>query len=465
MRKLTLLFLLPFLLLSCNILTFEEDSGESKPDLSVSWFNGDYVVFLFSCEVLHYYAEECVILKSGTSQFSTDKSWIGNMLLVKPRDGWIKGRMYYSCISGTMFKPSGNSFPVYAASSFTYGDPSSVFYPVSLPPSVSDCGRDYSFSFAFNKEISKVTFTDSFSISPAVEYRIDSDSTRKIFTVHPKKTWAASTFYSWKIESLKSLDNHELQDVLSGNFETRSDYDYPVLTKICPVSDSSDSSIWFEDKSLDGNLSGKMPLGFIFSKPMKFESVKNAVSITPSIDGYFLQSGEDGKRFLFVPEKYWKKYVVKVSTEAEDDNDLSLFSDFVDSFTSCDEYLELESVKFDTSEITDWRTSTVIHPVSDDSISIMLCFSRPIAEENLYSVANSISLSLLFPMTSKSPVRTEILWNSSRDTVTLTYKNLSVKSAEQTTYYTLKIVGGEGGINTGDGIYLKEDICISIQPE
>ncbi len=460
--------LLSFLFFSCNILTFEEDTGETKPGLSVSWFNGEYVVFLFSCEVVHYYAEEGVTLKSGSSQYSTDKNWIGNMLFIKPSDGWVKGRMYQSYISGTMYKPSGNTFPVYATSSFTYGDSSSVFCAVSLPPTETECDTDYSFSFAFNKEISKVSFEDSLSISPAAEYRVESSPDKKVFTVYPKNSWSVSTSYSWKITGLKSLDGWEMQYDLTGSFVTKNDYDYPVLEKICPVSDLSDSSIWFEDKVLDGNMSGEMPLGFIFSKSMKFESVKKAVTITPSIDGYFLQADSDGKRFLFVPEKYWKlkkKYIVKVSADAKDKSDLSLFTEFSDSFTSCDEWLELEGLKFDTEEISDWKSSPISHQVSDETISIMLTFSNPFSEDKLYSATNAVSLSLLFPLSSTSPVKTEVLWNEARNVMTVTYKNLTVKTADVPTYYQLKLSGGESGLNTGTGLYLKEDICINIQPE
>ena len=470
MRKIAL-FLFPFFLLfySCSIITFDDDDAESMPGMSVSWFDGEYVCFLFSCEVMHYYAEESVTLKSGISQFSTEKTWLGNILLIKPVEGWKKGCVYQAVLSGTMYRPSGNVFPVYASANFTYGNTSDAFHPLSLPESQKDCGTDFSFTFAFNKEISRVSFEESFSISPSCEYRIETDSTRKVFTVYPKSKWAVSTFYTWKIKALNSLDNWELQDVLSGSFETMHDYDYPVLTKICAVSDLSENAIWFEDGNLDGCVSGKMPLGFIFSKPMSFESVKGAVSISPQIDGYFLQADSDGKKFLFVPEKFYKlkkKYVVKVSTDAKDMNDLRLFRDFSESFTSADDYLELVSLKLDTEDVADLGVSSVSHHLPQSgSMTVMLEFSRPFDEENLYSVAKAVSLSLLFPMSSKTPVQTEILWNVNRDVITLTYTNLSVKTSDQTTYYALKIKGGESGVNTGTGLYLKEDICVNIQPE
>ncbi len=455
--------------MSCNVISFDDDDVISEPDESAAWFDGETVNFKFSCAVQHYYAEESVMLKSGNSQYSLSKSWKNERTLaIKPEEGWVKGRIYQASLNGTMYKNSGAIFSAYTVTTFRYGDKNCTFNVIDMPKSELDCATDYSFSFEFNKKISKLVFEECFSISPSVEYKIDVDDSKQKVTVSPKNKWATNTLYSWEIRSLKSIDNWELQQNLTNTFQTAIDYESPVLEKICPVTDASESAIWFEEKNLNELLSGKMPIGFVFSKTMDFTSVKNSISFSPSINGYFLQADKEGKRFLYVPEDFYalgKKYVVTVSNTARDTNNLRLYREVKESFTSTDKYLELKSVRFDATDVENWTVSPVVHKISNNSIYIMLTFSESIEEYKLASVSGSISLSLLFPMSSKSPVKTEVSWNKDRNVLTLGYSNLTVKSSDQTTYYRLKLLGGKSGINTGTGIYLREDICINIQPE
>ena len=467
--KLNYCFLLVVSLLffSCNFISFDNDEVFCIPGDSVSWYEGDYVVFKFSCEVEHYYAEESVVLKSGTSQYVTEKTWNGNELWVRPEEGWKKGRIYSVAMNGTQYKKGGAVFTAYVVSTFTYGNKEDLFKVIEYPECKKECDQNYLFVIKINKPVSKINFEESFSITPSVGFKIETDETKSEFTIRPENNWDYNTLYSWKIEKLVSIDEWELQQNITGTFETLQDLELPVLETICPVTGIEENSLWLENKKLDGNISSKMPVGFIFSKPMQYESVRNSISFTPDISGYLIQSDDEGKKFIYVPEKYYevkKTYSLTVSTAAKDKTNKTLYKEHIETFLSSDNYLEIQSFKLDDELIADWKKSPVIHEIVDDKVSISISFSKSISEDNLNEVIDKVSFSLLFPLSSNAPVKTEVSWNDNKDTVNLTYSNLSKMTSDQITYYRLKIAGGINGINTGNGQYLEDEVCINIQP-
>ena len=98
-----ILIILFFLLLnSCAVISFEHDKVYCNPGSDISWFDGESVNFIFSSEVIHYYAEQAVTIKNGNTQISADYEWNGKNLKVKPKEGWISGRIYQIKIEGSV---------------------------------------------------------------------------------------------------------------------------------------------------------------------------------------------------------------------------------------------------------------------------------------------------------------------------------------------------------------------------
>ena len=96
-------------------------------------------------------------------------------------------------------------------------------------------------------------------------------------------------------------------------------------------------------------------------------------------------------------------------------------------------------------------------------MTVYIVFSKSIEYDRVLDVENLITLSLLFPLTSTSPVKTAVVWNKERDMISLTWKNMTASTDEIGSFYVLKIIGGKNGINTGTGNYLKENICVYLK--
>ena len=96
-------------------------------------------------------------------------------------------------------------------------------------------------------------------------------------------------------------------------------------------------------------------------------------------------------------------------------------------------------------------------------MSAYILFSSSIKDENLLKVENMISLSLVFPLTSANPVKTAVTWNSTRDIITVTWKNMTVSSDDVDSFYKFEVTGGKTGVDTGNGNYLKESLCMYLK--
>lgn len=201
---------------------------------------------------------------------------------------------------------------------------------------------------------------------------------------------------------------------------------------------------------------------------MDFSSVKSNISFSPSINGYFYPVENDKKRYLFVPLDYYEietKYLISVSSDIKDISGNSLFEDIKKEFYSGDDFLTLSSLKIANNEYIEIPKEITVETTTleeMETLSVVFTFSKPIEIKSRYSVVNNISLSLNFPMTSKAPVLLSTKWDMSNTILTITWGNLTKSTSENNTYYDLKLNGGKSGISTGDGIHMKENLCIHV---
>ena len=95
-----------FILFSCDIVTFDKDSVSSNPGSEVAWYEGNTVDFTFSCDVIKYYAEQAVYIKSGTVLYENKYNWNGKTLSVV---GLVR-TCSYSNFSNISYTKSENNF-------------------------------------------------------------------------------------------------------------------------------------------------------------------------------------------------------------------------------------------------------------------------------------------------------------------------------------------------------------------
>lgn len=467
--KIFFLFLITFLISSCNIVDFGNEEISCLPSSDSDSYSQEYVEVTFNCEVDHYSAEQCLKIQNNSQPLELVFKWDSNTLYAKPEIGWVKGRCYLLVVNGSVLKDNGSPFSVDYKCSFIYGDINESFLLTNKPSNDTALLVSDSISFSFNHEISYVNFNKAFKISPSekISYSISSDY--KTITITPVSGWKINTIYKWEINNLISIDNWELSGITNGLFQIQNDIENPELIKICPVSDSSDSAIWFENTDIDRNISKRECIGFIFSKQMDFSTLKSGISISPNINGYFYQATSDGKKYLFVPLSDYEietKYLITISSSVKDSIGNALYQEIKKEFYSGDSYLEIVSLNIggvDYSTIPDELEASTSTVDANEILTAIITFSNPIDLNSRYAVMNNISLNLQFPMTSASPILLSSKWDSSNTVLTLNWGNITKSTSENKTYYDLKFNGGKSGLTTGNGRYMEDSLCIHIK--
>ena len=458
------------LFFSCNMISFDEYEVVCSQSPAEEYFAGEHIGFSFNCDVVRHYAEQAVTIKSGTHQCEAEYMWDGRSLYVKPSGGWIRGKPYQVSIDGLMHTENSATFHAYTICTFIYGSEGERFCALALPEKCVGADVRQKLVFSFNKKIEAARFEKAFSIFPATEYSIALSDDERTIIVSPSPKWKLNTTYAWTVQRLLSSDGHEMQDLLSNTFSTREDAESPSLVCLCPVSDTSSDAHWFTDIALDKNIFGKQPIGFVFSKPMDFDAVKDAVSISPSLSGYMVPYGDERTRFLFVPEEYYKvaaEYTLTVSTTAADENGTPLFEKIVKRFYAADAWLSVAGLSLDADVVPDLSAPCIEHTLHKNSdgnyeLTARILFSHAIADGALTAAANAVTASLLFPLTSASPVKTGVFWNEEKTRLTVTWTRFTVSTDDVRSYYRLRIAGGPAGINDGRGSYMEKDLCITV---
>ena len=458
------------LFFSCNVISFDEYEVDCSQSPAEKYFNGEHIGFSFNCDVVRHYAEQAVTIQSGTHRYEAEYAWSGRSLYVKPSGGWIRGKPYQVSIDGLMRTENNASFHVYTICTFIYGSEAECFYARALPETQVDADLQKKLVFTFNKKIEAARFEKAFSIFPSAEYSIELSDDERTLTVSPAPKWKPNTTYAWTVKQLLSSDGWEIQETLSNTFSTNEDAENPALVSLCPVPDTSSDAEWLTDIALDKHISGKQPIGFVFSKPMDFDSLKDAVSISPSLLGYMIPSGDSRTRFLFVPEEYYKiaaEYTLGIAASAAGENGIPLFEKIVSRFYAADTWLSVVGLSLDADEVSDLSASCIEHALHKNAdgnyeLTARIVFSHAIADDALTAAANAVTASLLFPLTSASPVKTGVFWNEEKTRLTVTWTRFTVSTDDVRSYYRLKIAGGPAGISDGHGSYMEKDLCITI---
>lgn len=466
--KIIFFLIIAVLFSSCRIIDFGNDEINCSPDSSSDFYNQECVVVSFNCEVDHFSAEQCIKIQNNNQPLFLLYEWQNNSLYAKPETGWVNGRCYNFSVNGSVLKNNGSTFSVDYKCSFVYGEKDNLFTLTNHPSDDNPLLVSDSISFSFNHEVAYVDITKALKLSPSEKLLYSLSSDQKTITVNPESGWKINTVYKWELNNLLSKDNYELSGVKEGLFVIQSDIENPELLNICPVDESSDSPVWFENTDLDGNITQRESIGFIFSKPMDFSTIKSGISFSPNINGYFRQVEDDGTKFLFVPLSDFEigtKYLITIADSVKDTVGNALYQEMKKEFYTGDSFLKISSLTVGGTGYSDIPQELVAQTQNNDgneTLKVAVTFSNPIDIEARYSVINNISLNLLFPMTSTAPVLLSEKWDNSR-TLTIIWGNITKSTSENSTYYDLKINSGKSGVSTGKGIYMEEDICIHIK--
>lgn len=457
------------LISSCDLVTWEKLDLYCNVEESQTHFNGENIQLFFSSDPVQQKTERYVQLKADGESVAIYTHWQEKRLFISPEKGWRKGKEYELVFSGSVEMVDGRIYSKSLTRHFTYGEPGQrlkiIDYSIANDSTVRN---DTPLVFEFSKVVSVTSFDENFKLNPHIETDIVFLEANTKVRVQPKNDWGINKIYKWTISELLSADEYRLDKEYTGQFYSPLDTTQPELLTICPVEQTSTGFVWQEDRKLDGNVYEQDSIGFIFSKPMDFDSVESGITFSPSVKGYFKAVENDATRFVFYPEENYEiqtKYAINVSEQISDINDIALFTEHIEYFTTGNSYITVTSIQFGSEPlITDYTDTPFDYALSDSGLMKQLVlkvnFSTPIDKTYQMAAADSVGISPFFPSTVSSPSLQKISWNVEKTTITMLWEGFTPTTLGSDNYYKILIQSGANGVMNAQGEYIEEDVCV-----
>jgi hypothetical protein len=483
--KLKPYFLLPisyFLLFlpSCGFIALEPVTVTAYPAESGTVLEGAFtpVGAVFGAEMRRHEAEALLTVSQAGKSVDGRLGWQGQTLSFTPEGGWEPGRQYELSLSGSALAVDGRE-----ARPWVY----ITFYAVSAepPPHIIACtpesgaevgvNRDGGavVGFHFSQAMDRTSTEEAFSWDAGGD-RVydwsDGDTTLRVYSEKDLSPWR---LYSWTLaKTARSTGGAYLARGSEGSFITSGNRSE---SRTLPEVEET-YKVWQPDgdwtrlsDSIEEIENGE-GICINFSKIMDIDSVRSAISVSPSLSGRveFLDKGSGGyyhDTALFVPSEDLKigvTYTLIVSADAKDTYGLRLGEEFTAAFKSGLQFLALQSVKFGTEPAIDYadlaepcRTSLF----SPGVLRAAFNFSAPL--ENPGLAAGLIRLEPFFPGT-LDPVALRSA-EASGCSLILEWEGLSAGADDTPHFYRITLPGDSGGLLAETGAYMKEEITLYVE--
>jgi len=444
-----------------------------KPDTVLSNEKSP-ITIRFGTNMIKNEAEKIMSVSSDIGVIECDRSWDGRVLKLIPVSGWTAGIRYLLCINGYARSVDGREFQF---------DRNIYFYAINknAPPLVESFSPYNGESINANKFNMEINFSqpmDNIYTEQAltingisdIKYEwINNDKTLKIFSEKPLSPW---TIYRWTIKTeAKSKDGVPLVKSFSGMFITDKDRVMPEVVDVYPAVQSNGQ--WFPTGDiLEKGFGPSLGLIVNFNKPMEDEALRS-LRFSPSISGRTEWLSD--KKLVFIPNQDpepQKEYLLIISGDAKDSEGIKIGTDYCRSFITDIPYLQILSISsdgenLDYSKVNDENINNLILPVKVSEtdrglVRISIHFSFLLDEEVKQKTTLAITLQSFFPG-SLDPIALCFAFWPSDDRLIMEWERLSFGSSTEPHFYKLFIPGGRGGIENGNGLYLKKDICVYLE--
>lgn len=452
---------------SCAIATFESLDITSNVVSYGQTIEGESVWIDFSGMPEKKCVEGLIELTCGGSSVECAYAWEGSRVLVSPKASWLKDRKYRIALSGTVWLDDGRRYEA-SFERFFYWSSSNGFLAVNgtSPSMDAEVSPRESLVVSFNKPIDVNSFLGAFSIKPFCNTRFVFSDDNRTVTIEPVSGWSLNEVYTWSFDDILSNDENPLSMPFESRFLSPVDVTIPEVIAVCPVTIGTDVNAFDESVSIDGHLVDDQPFGVVFSEEMSPLSAISALSIEPSIKGYFLKDGASAMRYVFQPLEPYEagvRYTLRVATSAADALGLTMRLERTFLFTSLNRHLRVLSVTMDDEagieDIGD-PDRAYSHALVGDAIGIRICFESSIGSECRETVVDKIRVSPLFPSTASSPCLIAARWEDGAKALSMEWKGFTRGVGDIDAFYSLSIVGGRSGVTDGRGQYMEDDVCI-----
>jgi len=462
--------LLCVIFISCGFIDLRPIGLKIEPDNSNSLLPDAYtpVILKFDTEMQKEDTEGILQINSDMGSVKGDKYWRDNNLYFTPVQGWTAGVRYTLTLFGTARSADGREIRI---------DRFISFYAINknVPPVLtgyspaggSSIGtKSAVFEFCFSRSMDKHTVEPALTIEGVGSKKFEWSDDGKTLKVIPDKALSPWTMYKWNLkETAKSIDGVPLQKSYSGYFTTDLDQTLPQITNVYPVL-FADGSWYPTGVNLETGLQSGQGIAVSFNKPMG-ENVLRSLRFEPSLTGRTEMLSENSVVYIFTKDpEPGTTFTLIVSADTRDSEGLKIGSEYRLNFSVDIPYLNVLSVTANNGQqIENFSAMNNILPVYVDQgtglITLSIYFSMMFGLEEKLNTPQKITLSPFFPRTLPPSALRYVHWISD-DRLFLQWEGL--KSGDDVShYYKLTIPGGKGGINSGAGIFMKEDLVLYLE--
>ncbi len=426
---------------------------------------GESLVVRFNIEPDKHSAFDAVRMHMEGRSLELESTWLDSKTVsLRPANIWQPGGLYTLTINASIKASDSGMFRVYEQLPFYYGNPDNKLrlLSFSIPPGgVVESAE--SLVYTFNRPVKMQGFKNAFNLLPFADYRLEFSDDLRIITVVPLQELPINTVFKWHIKDLNSDDDYVLDKMYDGWFITQTDTVFPEVIEICPVSVSGFDYVFNHGIPIDNALLQKQPIGIVFSKNMNFQTVRNALNITPALSGTLRQTDVDGRMFVFLPSDFYiplTRYNLFVSTSALDSNGLRLRENLSVFFNTQADFLRVVSILDHNNTPFDLDESVINSSTLDDTrLTIDISFDKSIPVEQRAAAVSKIAVVPHFPSIANYPTLYQVRWSLDGFSVGLFYRGLSVSDTSLEYVYRIVVTGKPTGISTGSGEYMEDDVC------
>ncbi len=432
------------------------------------------VVVTFSAEPERLEAERAFLVRSPEGAVEGDFSWNGPGFTWKPVSPWNPGLRYRLILKGSIRTLDGREvrpeidLPFFAQrstgqpllSSFTPAQGSSIGVSTGSLPVLK---------LEFTEAMEVLSTETAFNLKPAAECCFSWNTEQTILYITPKEKLSVCSMYRWTLGTgARAVDGTPLGRSAGGTFITNLDSTPPRVERAYPVFHSGGA--WVEAAADLSGLDARHSLAVLFSEPIEPVSAIGGIRLEPSQTG---RSDAVGPRLVvFTPEREWlpeQALTLVVSADVKDSSGLRAGEEFRLRFTPLVPYLKILAVSAGVDKTTDDLGDSSILTVAlgdapDGICTLMLRFSAPFDAATKVATAERVTLSAFFPSYLPAPSLRDLCWLSD-DTLTMTWEGLRANDDEAINFYRLLVPGGQGGILSGKGLWLKDDGLLYLEVE
>jgi len=397
---------------------------------------------------------------------------IRNTMVFKPTDSLIGGKVYRITLSSELTDLNGNKMISDYYSNFKTGTNLTPFSVMFISPTNQEFGVDITNSIVvqFGRPMDTKSVRENVSLSPQIDGQFIWNAQTNQLTFIPFSHFTEASHYTFTLnQEVKDFQGVALGDSHVLHFTTGTNFIQPLVLGIFQSGDivpfpDINNRYW---SNISFNALRDDSLVIDFNQPMDDLSTKNAVSITPQIDGYYTWQTENvlgTNHYQLVLHPYNNldlgvNYEVNIADSAKGMNGVNIYKSLRRVFSVSTNYFIAITNVIDISNVSwamDGSQSVFTNNTNTYSVSLYFSTFDGVGLNKTDVMNDKISIERVSgdgPV-SASGVIAGYNWITD-DILSLDLGNLSISNV-----YHLTVSGGVGGIKDKNDNWMKNDLKV-----